>query len=280
MIIDLRSDTVTRPTPGMLKAMLDAEVGDAVLGDDPSVIALEAEGARLTGKAAGLFVPSGTMANQLAIMTWTRPGDEVIVEAGSHPFHYESGAPAALSGVTLRPVSGRRGILEPETCWAAVQGGPPWVAPTALICAEDTANTGGGSVYPLETLDALGRGAWDRDLHSHLDGARLFNAVVQSGISAERRSRHWESVTFCLSKGLGAPAGSVLCGPGPFIERARRYRKMLGGAMRQAGYLAAAGLYACCGGMCRGWGSERVCAGVTGSARSDQLNSQYRKSSK
>ena len=146
--------------------------------------------------------------------------------------------------MTLRPVAGRRGILDPADAWAEVRSGPPWVAPTTLLSAEDTANTGGGSVYPLSTLDELGRGAWERDLHTHLDGARLFNAVVESGVPAERRCRHWESVAFCLSKGLGAPAGSVLCGPADFILRGRRLRKMLGGAMRQAGYLAAAGLYA------------------------------------
>ncbi len=242
--VDLRSDTVTRPTPAMLQAMLTAPVGDDVLGDDPSVIALEAEAARLTGKADALFTPSGTMANQIAIRCWTRPGDEVIVEAGAHPFHYESGGPAAISGVTLRPVQGERGILDPSATWAAIKGGPPWVAPSTLLCVEDTANAGGGSVYPLATLDALGQGAWDHGLHSHLDGARLFNAVVASGETAFRRCRHFESVTFCLSKGLGAPAGSVLCGPAGFIHQARRVRKMLGGAMRQAGYLAGAGLHA------------------------------------
>jgi threonine aldolase len=242
--LDLRSDTVTRPTPSMLQAMFDAPVGDDVLGDDPSVIALEAEAARLTGKADALFTPSGTMANQIAIRCWTRPGDEVIVEASAHPFHYESGGPAVISGVTLRPVPGTSGILDPETTWGQIKGGPTWVAPSTLLCVEDTANAGGGTVYPLETLDALGQGAWERGLRTHLDGARMFNAVVASGESAFRRSRHYESVTFCLSKGLGAPAGSVLCGPAAFIHEARRVRKMLGGAMRQAGYLAGAGLYA------------------------------------
>lgn len=244
MPVDLRSDTVTRPTAAMLDAMMAAPVGDDVLGDDPSVLALEAEAARLTGKAAAVFTPSGTMANQIAIRCWTRPGDEVIVEAGAHPFHYESGGPAAISGVTLRPVQGERGLLSPELAWRGIKGGPTWVAPSTLLCVEDTANAGGGTVYPLETLDALGQGAWERNLHTHLDGARMFNAVVASGESAARRCRHFESVTFCLSKGLGAPAGSVLCGPGPFIHEARRVRKMLGGAMRQAGYLAGAGLYA------------------------------------
>ncbi len=242
--VDLRSDTVTRPTPAMLEAMFTAPVGDDVLGDDPSVLALEAEAARLTRKADALFTPSGTMANQIAIRCWTRPGDEVIVEAGAHPFHYESGGPAAISGVTLRPVQGTAGILAPEDTWAALKGGPPWVAPSTLLCVEDTANAGGGTVYPLETLDALGQGAWQRNLRTHLDGARLFNAVVASGETAFRRCRHFDSVTFCLSKGLGAPAGSVLCGPAEFIREARRIRKMLGGAMRQAGYLAGAGLYA------------------------------------
>ncbi len=243
-VVDLRSDTVTRPTPAMLEAMLQAPVGDDVLGDDPSVIALEAESAQITGKADGVFTPSGTMANQIAIRCWTRPGDEVLVEAGAHPFHYESGGPAAIPGVTLRPVEGERGILDPETTWAAVKGGDPWVAPTTLLCLEDTANAGGGSVYPLQTLDDLGEGARARNLHTHLDGARLFNGVVASGDTAARRCRPFESVTFCLSKGLGAPAGSVLCGPESFIQEARRIRKMLGGAMRQAGYLAGAGRHA------------------------------------
>jgi threonine aldolase len=228
----------------MLEAMFSAPVGDDVLGDDPSVLALEAEAARLTGKADAVFTPSGTMANQIAIRCWTRPGDEVLVESGAHPFHYESGGPAAISGVTLRPVQGQRGILDPETTWLSIKGGPTWVAPTTLLCVEDTANAGGGSVYPLSVLDELGHGAWQRDLHTHMDGARLFNAVVASGIPCARRYRHYESVTFCLSKGLGAPAGSVLCGPAGFIREARRIRKMLGGAMRQAGYLAGAGLYA------------------------------------
>lgn len=242
--VDLRSDTVTKPTPQMLEAMFSAEVGDDVLGDDPSVIALEREAARLAGMEAALFTPSGTMANQIAIRCHTQPGDEVIMEEGAHPYHYEAGAAAVISGVQIRLVKGRAGVLDPDTLFAAVRPENVHFAPASLICVENTANRGGGTVYPQGILDAIGRGARERGLKAHMDGARVFNAVVASGQPLSRVLQEFDSVAFCLSKGLGAPVGSILAGSAEMIHTARRVRKLLGGGMRQAGYLAAAGSYA------------------------------------
>ncbi len=242
--VDLRSDTVTRPTPAMKRAMVEAPLGDDVFGDDPTVNSLERVAAERLGKQAALFVPSGTMANQVAVRCHTRPGDLAIMAEASHVYRYEAGAPAVISGVLVRLLPTERGILEPSAVDAAIPSDDVHFAPASLLCVENTSNRGGGSVYPLERLDALGGLARRRGLASHLDGARLFNAQVASGVRAARLAREFDTVSFCLSKGLGAPVGSLLCGPASLVSRARRVRKMLGGGMRQAGILAAAGLYA------------------------------------
>jgi threonine aldolase len=243
-MIDLRSDTVTRPTPAMRQAMATAEVGDDVLGEDPTVNLLQELTASLLAKEAGLFMPSGTMANQVAIKTHIRPGDEIIIDSNAHIFYYECAATAVISGAQFRSITGERGILSPHDIESAVR--PPDIhqPPTRLVCLENTHNRGGGSVYPAETLARIADVARRHDLPVHLDGARLFNASLASGRSATELARCADSVSVCLSKGLGAPAGSVLCGPAAFIREARRFRKMLGGGMRQIGILAAAGIYA------------------------------------
>lgn len=244
MSVDLRSDTVTRPSAAMRAAMAYAEVGDDVLGDDPTVQALERLAMELSGKEAALFTPSGTMANQIAIRCWTQPGDEVLMEAGAHPFNYEAGGPAVIAGVQIRPIPAERGLLEPERVWEHIRPVNDHFAPATLLCVEDTSNRGGGSVYPLATLAALYGGARARGLRVHLDGARVFNAAVKLGVPLSDITLCCDSVSFCLSKGLGAPVGSLLAGPADWIARARRVRKMLGGGMRQSGILAAAGIYA------------------------------------
>jgi threonine aldolase len=243
-IVDLRSDTVTRPTAAMRHAIATAEVGDDVYGEDPSVLRLEALAAEMLGKEAALFVPSGTMANQVAIRVHTRAGDELICEAGGHPYNYEAGGAAMLSGVSIRALPSTRGLLDPAVVDATFRESDPHYAPQTLLVVEDTSNRGGGTVHPLHLLDALSEVARQRSAATHLDGARLWNAVVASGDSAERRLKHYDTVSMCLSKGLGAPVGSVLAGPASLMERARRFRKALGGGMRQAGFLAAAGIYA------------------------------------
>ncbi|HEY3198268.1 MAG TPA: GntG family PLP-dependent aldolase, partial [Nitrospirales bacterium] len=224
--------------------MAQAEVGDDVFGEDPTVNQLQDIAARLLGKDAALFVPSGTMANQLAVRLHTNPGDEMIVEAGAHVVRYESGAAAALSGVQTCCLSGIRGILEPEQIEAAIRPPDYHNPPTTLISLENTHNRGGGSIYPLATIAAIRKIADARRIAMHLDGARLFNAVVATGIPAADYARSFETVSFCLSKGLGAPVGSLICSDSARIGKLRRLRKMFGGGMRQAGILAAAGLYA------------------------------------
>lgn len=245
-LVDLRSDTVTRPTPGMLEAMATAEVGDDVFGEDPEATALQEEVATLLGQEAALFVPSGTMANEVAIRTHTEPGDEIIVELRSHVFAHEGGGPAALSGVCVRTLAAHRGILDPADVKAAIRNAPdgghqPY---TKLICLENPSNEGGGSVYPLDVLDAHLALAEERGIRTHLDGARLLNAAMAQGVAPARIAQGFDSVSLCLSKGLGAPVGSLLAGSTETIERAHRFRKMFGGGMRQVGYMAAAGRYA------------------------------------
>lgn len=244
MVIDLRSDTVTKPSPGMRRAMAEAEVGDDVYGEDPTVARLEATVAALLGKEAALFVPSGVMGNQIALKLHTRPGDEVLVAEQSHLFHYESGAPALISGVQLRPLPHRLGWLTPEAVRAAVRGGHDWEPRTALVCLENTVNRAGGVVHPANLTEAVAAEARAHGLRLHLDGARLWNAAVATGASEAALAAPFDTVNVCLSKGLGAPVGSVLAGPAEAIREARRWRKLLGGGMRQAGVLAAAGLYA------------------------------------
>ncbi len=243
-MIDLRSDTVTRPTEGMRKAMYEAEVGDDVFGEDPSVNKLQATVAALLGKEAALFVPSGLMGNQLALHALTRPGDEVLVEQSSHIFNHESGAAGALAHVVLHPLQGRDGLLSARQVANAIRPGNYWEARTRLLSLENTLNAAGGVLYPLPTLHALTGIARERGLACHLDGARLWNASAATGIAEKDYAAPFDTVTVCLSKGLGAPVGSVFAASAALVKHAHRVRKMLGGGMRQAGILAAAGLYA------------------------------------
>lgn len=242
--VDLRSDTVTQPTAAMKQAMVDAPLGDDVLGDDPTVQRLEAVMAERTGKEGALFMPSGTMTNLVAIRIHTQPGDELLLHEWAHPFNYEAGGAAAFAGVQIRPLTGPKGQLEPDTVRAAIHPPDHHFAPARLLAVEDTANRGGGSVYPLERLDAVGAVAHEMGLATHLDGARVFNAVVASGIPLARRAKAYDTISCCFSKGLGAPVGSVLCGPCDLLHVGHRMRKLLGGTMRQSGMLAAAALYA------------------------------------
>ena len=244
-MIDLRSDTVTKPSEAMREAMARAPVGDDVYGEDPTVNRLQDMAAALVGKTAALFVPSGTMANQLALRIHAQPGQEVIVESKSHMVRYEQGAGGALAGVQFHWVDAVRGLMSAEQVEAAIRPKDPHTIQTALICIENTHNAGGGSVYPLKIIETIRAVAARHGLPMHLDGARLFNAVEATGVSAAAYGRHCETVSFCLSKGLGAPAGSLLATNDlDKIEKLRRLRRMYGGAMRQAGILAAAGIYA------------------------------------
>jgi threonine aldolase len=242
--IDLRSDTVTRPTSAMRKVMSEAEVGDDVFGEDPTVNSLQEKVANLLGKEAALFVPSGTMANQLSIKSHTQPGDEVIIEASSHPYNFEGGAGAALSGIQFQCLKGVRGILDASQIEEAIRPADHHFPVTKLICLENTHNRGGGSVYPLEKMAEIHRLTKSKGLLLHLDGARLWNASVATGIKPREYAQWADSVSVCLSKGLGAPIGSLVAGSKPFIDRVHRFRKMFGGGMRQVGIIAAAGIYA------------------------------------
>ena len=241
-IIDLRSDTVTKPTPEMREAMYRAEVGDDVYGEDPTITELEALGARMTGKEAGLFVTSGTMGNQVAVMTHTRRGDEIICDSEAHIFYSEVAGLAVLSGVQARTIPAVKGILSAETIEAAIRTEDIHQPSTSLICLENTHNRAGGTCYPLETLAAVRKVADRRKIPVHIDGARLFNAAVALGVQVDKITQYADTVQFCLSKGLCAPVGTIITGRSDFIARARKYRKMLGGGMRQAGILAAAGI--------------------------------------
>ena len=245
MSIDLRSDTVTRPTPAMRAVISSAPVGDDVFGDDPSIAALEARAAALLGKERALFVPSGTMANQLALRVHTRPGDEVVLHAKAHIYNYESGAGAALAGVSMRLLESPDGSLDVDALRASLHTGTdPHYAPTTLVCFENTANGCGGTVVPQANVADVAALVRPHGIALHLDGARLMNAVVASGCAAAELAAPFDTVSLCLSKGLGAPVGSVLAGDARRIAVAHRYRKMYGGGMRQAGLLAAAALYA------------------------------------
>jgi threonine aldolase len=244
-MIDLRSDTVTKPTDDMRKAMARAEVGDDVYGEDPTVNRLQDMAAVMLGKRCALFVPSGTMANQLAIRSHTQPGQEIIVESKSHVVRYEQGAAGALAGVQLHWVTGERGIMTAEQVEAAIRPNDPHSITTALICIENTHNAGGGTIYPLSTIEKIRALAVKHGIPMHLDGARLFNAVAATTLPPTVYAQHFETVSLCLSKGLGAPVGSLLISNDQrLMDRARRFRRMYGGAMRQAGILAAAGIYA------------------------------------
>jgi len=228
----------------MRKVMANAEVGDDVFGEDPTVNKLQETVADLLSKEAALYVPSGTMSNQLAVKTHTNPGDEVIVERESHIFNYETAAPALLSGVQLNPVPGERGVMTASAVEEAIRPDLYYMMPTKLVCIENTHNRGGGTIYPLKLIDEIKNVVTRHKLRCHLDGARLWNASVASGIKVSEYAKRFDSVSVCLSKGLGAPVGSVLSGTKEYIEKAHRYRKIFGGGMRQVGVLAAAGLYA------------------------------------
>ncbi len=243
-LIDLRSDTVTKPTSEMRRAMAEAEVGDDVFGEDPTVNRLQAKAAELLGREAALFVPSGMMGNQIALKVHTQPGDEVILEEASHIFNAELAMMGAFSGVIPRPIATARGFMRWEQIASAIRPKVYYYSQTTLICLENTHNFKGGGIYPLEWAREIVQKAHERGLKVHLDGARIFNAAVATGRSVQELTAGFDSVMFCLSKGLGAPVGSVLVGSREFIESARRVRKMLGGGMRQVGILAAAGLYA------------------------------------
>jgi threonine aldolase len=243
-LIDLRSDTVTRPTPGMREAMARAEVGDDCYGEDPSVNRLQERVAALLGKEAALFVPTGTMANQIALGALTCPGDEIVCDAGAHCISFESGALAALWGVQARTVTAERGLLDAAAVEAMIRPPQDVFPRTRVIEIENTHNRGGGAVYPLERVRAIAEVARRRGLHLYMDGARLWNASAASGTPPDAYAREATLVSVCLSKGLGTPAGSLVCGPKDLVVDARRLRKRLGGAMRQSGVLAAAGLYA------------------------------------
>ncbi len=243
-MIDLRSDTVTRPTQAMRRAMAEAPVGDDVFGEDPTVNRLEGYVAELLGKEAALYAPSGTMCNQIGVFVNTNRGDEVLLHEGAHAFNYEAGAPALLSGVQLRPLPGEGGVITPDTLRAAVRPENVHFPRPGLLCLENTHNTAGGKVYPLKDFAGVAAAAREMGLRVHLDGARLFNAQAATGIPAREWCEHAETVSVCSSKGLGAPVGSLLAGDGGIIREARRVRKAFGGGMRQVGVIAAGSLYA------------------------------------
>lgn len=243
-MIDLRSDTITMPTVAMRKAMAEAEVGDDVYGADPTINRLQELSAEMMGKEAAMFVPSGTMGNQIAVLTHTRPGTEVILEADSHIYYYEAAAASVFAGIQPRPLSGNRGSMPAELVEWAIRQDDIHLPPTSLICLENTHNRAGGTVVPLKDMKAVHEVATRYNIPVHLDGARIFNASVASGVSVKDFTACTTSVQFCLSKGLGAPVGSIIAGPADFIEEARRWRKRLGGGMRQAGIIAAAGIVA------------------------------------
>jgi threonine aldolase len=243
-VIDLRSDTVTRPGKEMLDYMCKAEVGDDVFGDDPTVLILEEKIAGMFGKEAAIFCPSGTMTNQIAVKAHTQPGDEIICDITSHVYNYEGGGIAFNSGCSVRLVNGERGRMKPEHIPGNINPDNDHYPKTKLVIAENTSNKGGGSIYEINDLIEIGNICRRNDLYFHLDGARLFNALVETGEKTKDYGNIFDSISLCFSKGLGAPVGSILTGSKDFIYRARRIRKVLGGGMRQVGYFAAAAIYA------------------------------------
>jgi threonine aldolase len=242
-IIDLRSDTVTKPTPGMREAMLSAAVGDDVIDIDPTVVELQEYTAQLLGKEAAIFMPSGTMTNQIALRVHCLPGDEFLCESGCHIYNYEQGAFAQLSGLVAKTIEGQNGLLELDQMHGTVRPDNEHTVRTKLLCLENTHNRGAGKIYSLSRIESLCDWAHNQGLLTHLDGARLFNASVATGVSLRSFSEPFESVSVCFSKGLGAPVGSCLAGSRDFVAKARRARKLFGGGMRQIGILAAGALY-------------------------------------
>ncbi|MFN2488170.1 MAG: low specificity L-threonine aldolase [Actinomycetota bacterium] len=239
-MIDLRSDTVTRPTPEMRRAMADAEVGDDVFGDDPTVNALQECCADLLGKEAALFVPTGSMGNQVALGALTRPGDEIVCDQGAHFLHYEGGSISAHLGLMAHPLPGDRGVIDVDQVASVMRPGSEHNPRTAVVAIENTHNAAGGRVFPIDRARALAHLCSQRGVAVHLDGARLFNAQVATGVAAREWAACADTITFCFSKGLGAPVGSMVCSTGDLISEAHRLRKRLGGGMRQVGVLAAA----------------------------------------
>jgi threonine aldolase len=244
ILIDLRSDTVTRPTPEMRNAMFEATVGDDVLGEDPTANALQEKAAALLGKEAALFVASGTMGNQLSIKAHTQPGDDVIIEAGGHAMNFEGGSSAVLSSVQFTTIPGTRGVFDADQVEAAIRVEDVHYPVSRLVIIENTHNRGGGTVFPLKNILRIREVATRKGLRMHMDGARLWNASVACGISPREYAAPFDSVSVCLSKGLGCPVGSLVAGSKDFIKRVHRFRKLVGGGMRQIGFLAAAGIYA------------------------------------
>lgn len=242
--IDLRSDTVTLPCEKMRQAMMEAELGDDVIDIDPTIQALQNKTAEVLGKEAAIYMPSGSMTNQIAIRVHCAPGDELICDEGCHIYNYEQAAFAQLSGVVSRTVPGEHGIMELDQLIDLIRPLNEHMAQTRLVCLENTHNRGGGKIFPIENVKSICDWARSSGLKTHLDGARLFNAVVASGIAAEQWASHFDTVSVCFSKGLGAPVGSVLAGSAEEIQKARRHRKLFGGGMRQAGIIAAGALYA------------------------------------
>lgn len=242
--VDLRSDTVTKPSAAMLDAMMNAKVGDDVFYEDPTITKLEQYCASLFGKQAAVFCPSGTMTNQIAIRVHTQPGDELICDVNSHVYNYEGGGISANSGVQARLVQGNEGRLSAELIEPFINGDYDWLTRTTLVSLENTVNRAGGSFYTADQIRPISELCNTKNLKLHLDGARIFNALVETGESAKQIGSYFDSISVCLSKGLGAPVGSLLLGDSEFIKQARRTRKLFGGGMRQAGFLAAAGLYA------------------------------------
>ncbi len=243
-VIDLRSDTVTRPSPAMRRAMAEAEVGDDVFLEDPTLNRLQERAAAVFGREAGLFVPSGSMGNLTCLLALTRPGQEVICETNGHIYNYEMGAVSAIGGLLPRVVNGENGLLSWDVIASAIRPKVYYRPRTSLICLENTVNMAGGTVYPTPLVEDICDRAHALDIHVHIDGARIFNAAEHLGERVADMTRKADSVQFCLSKGLGAPVGSMIVGSREFVERCRSIRKMLGGGMRQAGVLAAAGLVA------------------------------------
>jgi len=244
MNVDLRSDTVTKPTPAMLEAMMAAKVGDDVFEEDETTIALENKAAGIFGKEAALFCPSGTMANQIAIKCHVQPADEVICDISAHVYNYEGGGIAFHSAASVRLLNGNRGVFTAQDVINCIQPDNIHYPKTKLVCIENTCNRGGGHCWELEEMRSIKEVCEKYQLKLHLDGARIFNAIVHKGYSAKEIGSLFDSISICLSKGLGAPVGSLILGDKEFIKKAKRFRKIFGGGMRQSGYLAAAGIYA------------------------------------